>query len=138
MTTLQTKVVLILFFLVYLGYLTRSAARNHIDIYDYFSLSCVALLPLGFGLLPSLVTVISHWMGVAFPFVVLFGALFVVNFIYLHQLLNKINRQIQFNKQLVQEISLLKSSLENRKDAAGGSLPLPTASSERMSARTLL
>jgi hypothetical protein len=60
--------------------------------------------------------------------VVLFGALFVVIFIYLHRLLNKINRQTQVNKQLVQEISLLKSSLENRKDAAGGSLPFPTGS----------
>ncbi|MBI2515853.1 MAG: DUF2304 domain-containing protein [Opitutae bacterium] len=125
MTTLQTKIVLILFFLVYLSYLTRSAARNHIDIYDYFALSCVALLPLGFGLLPVPITVISHWMGVTFPFVVLFGALFVVIFVYLHRLLNQLNRQTQFNKQLVQEISLLKAALESGKRADPGTISAP-------------
>lgn len=123
--TFQTKLLLVLFFIVYIGYLTRSAARNHIDIYDYFALSCVALLPLTFGLLPEVVYLISDWMGVAFPFVVLFGALFVVIFAYLHRLLTQLNRQMQINKHLIQEISLLKAALET-----GNLAPARAANSE--------
>lgn len=109
---LQTKLALVVFFLAYMAFLTRSAARHRIDIYDYLALSCVAMLPLFFGLFPETTLRLSHLLGVEFPFVVLFGLLFLAVFAYLHHLLNRLNAQTILNAKLVQELSLLKHSVE--------------------------
>lgn len=110
--TLQTKIALIVFFLAYMLYLTRSAGRHRIDIYDYLALSCVAMLPLCFGLFPETTKRFSHLLGVEFPFVVLFGLLFFAVFAYLHHLLNRLNAQVVLNAKLVQELSLLRQAVE--------------------------
>ena len=78
-------------------------------------LSAVALVPAFFVLFPSITHSLTDMMGVAFPFVMLFGILLAVLFIFIHRLTAKLHRLEQDNYLLVQELSLLKQSHETAK-----------------------
>ena len=66
--------------------LLRKTMQGKFDLYDFLMLSMVAIIPAGFTLFPTLAYLVSHLTGVVFPFVVMFGALFLVVFVFMHNM----------------------------------------------------
>jgi len=105
--TLPTLIVVGLFAILYLTFLIRKTIRGELDLYDLLMLSMVALMPALFVFFPSLSQLVVAITGVAFPFVIMFGMLFLVVFLIVHRLTVKIHRLEMLNRRLVQEVSLL-------------------------------
>jgi hypothetical protein len=82
------------------------------DLFDSVMLALAAILPSIFVFFPGPVVALARLIGVGIPFAILFGALFVVVFVYLHSLVLRINRQQQTIVTLVQDAGLLREALE--------------------------
>ncbi len=74
-------------------------------------LSAVAIIPSAFVLLPIFAEWIAKISGVAFPFVIMFGLLFAILFIFIHRLTAKMHRLEYDNRLLIQEVSIMKSKI---------------------------
>jgi hypothetical protein len=109
-SNLHTVVIVAAFACWYLYFTARETARHKLDIYDLIMLSMVAIIPLAFVLFPGLALRVADVAGVGFPFVVMFGMLFGVLFIFIHRLTAKIHRLENDNRMLIQEVSILKAS----------------------------
>jgi hypothetical protein len=104
----QTILIISTFALCYLYFTMRKTARQQLDIYDLAMLSTVAFVPAGFVLFPAFSDWVAKISGVAFPFVVMFGLLFVILFFFIHRLTVKLHRLEHDNRLLVQEVSIIK------------------------------
>lgn len=113
---IQTVAVILLFAIWYLSVLLRRTADHKIDLYDLVMLSAVAVVPAFFALFPATTQAIADLLGVAFPFVLLFGLLLAVLFIFIHRLTVKLHRLEHDNLLLIQELSLLRHNIENKTD----------------------
>lgn len=111
----QTLVFITVFMVVYEALLIQRATRNVIDIFDLFILSLVALVPAGFAYFPHLAAYLARLVGVTFPFLLLFGFLFVVVFAYLYHVIVKLNHQQRHMTAMVQELTLLRDDLERHR-----------------------
>jgi Uncharacterized conserved protein (DUF2304). len=118
----HTMAIVVVFALSYLYFTARKTARLQIDIYDLVMLSAVAIIPSIFVLLPDLGEYLSRLSGVAFPFVIMFGALFAILFIFVHRLTAKVHRLENDNRALIQELSLLKAARSVGHAKSSGSL----------------
>lgn len=116
----QTVAIISLFALWYLYFTARETARQQLDIYDLLMLSAVAIIPAAFVLFPSFAEHVSRVAGVAFPFVIMFGALFAILFIFVHRLTAKIHRLENDCRLLIQEVSLLKAQQRINPDRSLG------------------
>jgi hypothetical protein len=106
-------VLLIVFFAVgYMFFIIRKTARRQLDLYDLVMLSTVAILPIVFVAFPQIAYWLANIAGVEFPFVVMFGMLFGILFIFIHRLTVKIHRLESDSRLLVQELSLLKQTVD--------------------------
>lgn len=112
MPQVQTIVVVAVFACVYLFYIFRKTIYGQLDLYDLIMLSMVALVPALFTFLPGLALRVSDALGVAFPFVVMFGMLFVVIFVLLHRMTTTIHKLEHRTRSLVQENGLLRYQLD--------------------------
>lgn len=112
--SLQTVVFISVFLLVYLVVLLKNAIKNTIDLYDLLILSSIAIAPSIFVFFPNIVVRIARLVGVTFPFLLLFGFLFFIVFVYLYRIVVKINNHNNMNKLLVQELSLLRQKLQQQ------------------------
>lgn len=112
-SSLQTVVIVSIFALCYLYFTARETARQQLDIYDLIMLSTVAIIPSVFVLFPTFAEWVARVSGVAFPFVVMFGLLFVILFTFIHRLTTKIHRLQHDNRLLIQEVSIMKSEIVN-------------------------
>jgi len=110
--SVETVVVISAFALIYMLVLLRKTLQGKFDLYDFLLLSTVAILPAGFALFPRLAYLISHLTGVVFPFVVMFGVLFVVVFAFMHNMTARLHRLERQNCALIQEQSLLALELQ--------------------------
>jgi len=113
--TLQTIIFLSLFVCVYLFILLRNTIKDAIDFYDFLLLSSVAVIPLFYILTPDFVTFLARLIGVSFSFLILFGSLLVIAFIYSYRLTLKFNAQNKKIVLLIQEIGLLREALVQQK-----------------------
>jgi hypothetical protein len=110
-SSLQTVVIVLIFALCYLYFTARETARQRLDLYDLIMLSAVAIIPSAFVLLPIFAEWIAKISGVAFPFVIMFGLLFAILFIFIHRLTAKMHRLEYDNRLLIQEVSIMKSKI---------------------------
>ena len=110
----ETVAVISVFALIYMLVLLRKTLQGKFDLYDFLMLSMVAIIPAGFALFPKLAYLISHLTGVVFPFVVMFGALFLVVFAFMHNITQRLHRLERQNWTLIQEQSLLALELKSR------------------------
>jgi hypothetical protein len=102
------------FALIYMLVLLRKTLQGKFDLYDFLMLSMVAILPAGFALFPNLAYLISHLTGVVFPFVVMFGVLFLVVFVFMHNMTERLHKLERQNWVLIQEQGLLAMELKRR------------------------
>lgn len=109
---LQTILVISVFAIGYLFFLIRKTAHQQLDIYDLVMLSTVAIIPFIFIAFPGIALWVAEISGVEFPFVVMYGLLFAILFIFIHRLTVKLHRLEMDNRLLIQEISLLKQIVE--------------------------
>lgn len=114
MHTIATKTIIlvVLFAIAYMFFIIRKTARRQLDIYDLVMLSTVAIIPIVFASLPQFAYWLSNLVGVEFPFVVMFGMLFAILFIFIHRLTVKIYRLESDCRLLIQELSILKLTIE--------------------------
>ncbi|MBC7456933.1 MAG: DUF2304 domain-containing protein [Bdellovibrionaceae bacterium] len=108
-TNIQTIIAVLIFAVGYLLYIARATAHNKLDIYDLIILSTVAIVPTVFVLFPAVAVYLAQVLGVMFPFVIMFGALFAILFIFVYRLTTKIHLLEHDNRLLIQEVSLLKA-----------------------------
>lgn len=111
----QTILFLSIFLLLYLAFLFHRTVKGKVDLYDFFLLSLVALLPCLFAFFPKAGIEFTHFLGVKYPFVVLFGLLFFVVFFYLNRLVVRLNDLRTRERALAQEMALLRQQLESDK-----------------------
>ena len=116
MHTINTNTYLLIAFFAaaYLAFIARKTARQQLDLYDLVMLSMVAVVPAAFTFWPSIAYSIADFAGVEFPFVVMFGALFLVLFLFVHRLTVHVHKLERDNRLLIQEISLLRLELESQ------------------------
>jgi hypothetical protein len=110
----ETVAIISGFAFIYMLVLLRKTLQGKFDLYDFLVLSTVAILPAGFALFPRLAYLISHLTGVVFPFVVMFGALFLVVFVFMHNITERLHKLERQNWALIQEQSLLALELKAR------------------------
>ena len=110
--TLQTIILVAVFSLWYMILLVRRTVSGRLDFYDLAMLSTVALLPALFVSWPELAELLGTLAGVAFPFIVMFGTLILMIFVFLHRTTIKMHEVERLNRFLIQEVSLLKHELE--------------------------
>jgi hypothetical protein len=108
----QTLILVVVFAFGYMFFMIRKTARQQLDIYDLVMLSTVAIVPSIFVVFPDGVFWITKIVGVKFPFVVMFGMLFAILFVFVHRLTVKLHRLESDNRLLIQEIGLLKQTIE--------------------------
>ena len=112
--SIQTLIVVVAFAICYMLFMIHKTAHHQLDIYDLVMLSTVAIIPCVFVLFPRVTNWIANIIGVTFPFVVMFGLLFVILFIFVHKLTVKSHRLESENRLIIQEISLLKQIVEQQ------------------------
>lgn len=110
----NTILVVVAFAALYMVFTIRKTARQQLDLYDFAMLSMVALVPGAFVVFPRFAYWLAGVAGVEFPFVVMFGALFVVLFVFVHRLTVRIHRLESDNRLLIQELGLLRERLDRR------------------------
>ena len=116
--TLPTITLIAVFVALYMGLLLVMTIRGGLDLYEFLMLSMVAIVPAVFTFFPEFTNLVGRFFGVAFPFLVMFGALFVVIFLFLHRLTVKMHRLEKRSRLLIQENGLLRQMLtESRKGA---------------------
>lgn len=103
----QTVALVALFAVVYLVVLFAKTVRGKIDLYDLIMLSMVAILPLIFVLFPALAAHMAELTGVGFPFIIMFGGLLFVVFVFMHRMTTRLHKLERNSRTLVQELSLL-------------------------------
>lgn len=103
----ETIGLILLFAVAYLVIILRKTGRSQLDLYDLVMLSTVATLPILFAVFPGFNYYISVFTGVKFPFVVLFGLLLAVIFLFINRLTARLHKLEHDNRLLVQELSLL-------------------------------
>lgn len=113
--TLHTIIFVSAFLVAYLVILIKNVKKNAIDFYDLLMLSTVAIVPSIFVFFPGTVSYLAKLTGVAFPFLLLFGLLFLIVFVYLYSLVIKIKNLDNRSILLIQELSLLRKELQQRK-----------------------
>ena len=97
---------LALFCVFYLGFLARQLYRGTIDLYDFLTLSMMAIIPATFILLPSFGHALKEVFDVAFPFVIMFSAMLLVLFVIAHHALVRVHALEHKVRKLVQELAL--------------------------------
>jgi len=110
--SLHTILLIGVFAAWYLIFIARETARQRLDLYDFAMLSTVAVIPLGVVIFPQAAVRLAEIAGVGFPFVVMFGVLFAILFIFIHRLTVKIHRLENDNRLLIQELSLQRQAAE--------------------------
>lgn len=108
----QTVILVSAFATIYLVLVLRKTLSGKFDLHDLFMLSLVAILPATFTLFPHLAENLARISGVAFPFVIMFGALFLAVFIFMHTITARIHKLERQNVALVQELALLNTEFE--------------------------
>ncbi len=123
--SIRTIIFMSLFLVGYMLVLIRNAAKNRMDLFDSAMLALAAVMPSIVVFFPGPVVEVTRFIGVEFPLVVLFGALFVVVFAYLHILVLRLNRQQRTIVSLVQEAGLMREALsrEGGEETAGQAPP---------------
>jgi hypothetical protein len=117
--SIQTLFLITLFAMFYLWHLLRKTLRDHIDFYDFLMLSMVAVIPAAFAYFPHITDKITSMMGIAFPFIIMFGLLLAVVFIIVHRLTVRIHKLETQSRLLIQEVGLLQlGDLPDKKQRA--------------------
>lgn len=111
----STIILISIFAIGYIFFISLKAVRHQLDIYDLVILSSVAIVPVIFVTFPQVSSWLANIAGVKFPFVIMFGILFAILFIFVHRLTLKINRLESDSRLLIQELSLLKQSINSEK-----------------------
>jgi len=99
----------------YMFFIIRKTTRRQLDLYDMVMLSSVAFIPVAFAIFPKFANWVASITGVGFPFVVMFGILLAILFVFIHRLTVKIHRLEADSCLLLQELSLLKQTVETRR-----------------------
>ena len=110
----NTILVVVAFAALYMVFTIRKTAHQQLDLYDFAMLSMVALVPGAFVVFPRFAYWLAAVAGVEFPFVVMFGTLFAVLFVFVHRLTVRIHRLESDNRLLIQELGLLRERLDRR------------------------
>jgi hypothetical protein len=112
-----TVIVISAFAFVYMLILLRKTLQGKFDLYDFLMLSMVAIVPAGFALFPKLGYLLSQLSGVGFPFVLMFGVLFLVVFVFMHNITARLHKLERQNWALIQEQSLLSLELKTKESS---------------------
>ena len=110
----NTYLFIALFAAAYLTFIARKTARQELDLYDFVMLSMVAVVPAAFTFCPWIAFWVAGIVGVAFPFVAMFGALFLILFLFVHRLTMQVHKLEKNNHLLIQEVGLLRHELSSR------------------------
>jgi len=114
--SIKTIVLVLSFIGGYMFFIIRKTARGKLDLYDLIMLSTVAIIPGAFAIFPGFADWVADITGVGFPFVVMFGMLFAILFIFIHRLTVKIHRLESESCLLLQELSLLKQTNRSKNE----------------------
>ena len=115
----ETSITIMTFAVLYVWYILRKTSIRKIDIYDFVMLSTVAIIPVSFVLFSGFWIFLSNKVGVAFPFVLLFGILLAAIFLFVHKLTIRFRDIESKNVVLAQELGLLKQKIFLEKTAKG-------------------
>ena len=111
--TVETVVFVSGYVIIYLFFLIRNTIRDQLDLYDFILLSMVSVMPLAFIYFPHTILFLTRFSGVTFPFVLLFGGLFLITFIMLYRHTVISHKLQKTNWKLIQELALLRLKLDD-------------------------
>ena len=105
----KPQIILVVGSIIYTLVLLRSTIRQKIELYDFVHLSSLVLIPSIFVIFPEIGIRLTSFLGVAFPFVILFSTLFVELFFLQHRNAIKLHRLEKVNRRLVQTLAIIES-----------------------------
>lgn len=101
-----------IFSIIYFLYLLKKTSENKFDFYDLIMLSMVGVIPSFFIFFQHTSILFADLLGVAFPFVVMFGLLFIALFLIIIRVMSVIHQLKLDNILLIQEVGLINSELK--------------------------
>jgi hypothetical protein len=110
--TSETEIFIAIFLVAYMWILLRQTVRRSLDVYDFLLLSAVAIVPGGLVFFPGLASRVARLIGVEFPLAIIFGALFLIVFVFLYRLVVRANLQSGATTTIVQDAGLLRLEVE--------------------------
>lgn len=111
----QTAFLVLVFLGLYELFLLWRLSKIEFDLYDFFMLSLVALVPAFFVVFPKVILTATDLVGVKFPFLLLCGGLFLAIFLIIYSLIRRINASNRKIVTLAQELALRTGPLESVK-----------------------
>jgi len=109
----KPQIFLVVGSIIYTLILLRSTIRQKIELYDFVHLSSLVLIPSIFVIFPDVGVGLTSFLGVAFPFVILFSTLFVELFFLQHRNAIKLHKIEKVNRRLVQALAIMESKDKN-------------------------
>jgi hypothetical protein len=113
--SMHTMIIVGAFGLGYLLSILTKTGYRKLDLYDLGLLSSVAVLPVMFVFFPGFAEWVGSVVGVGFPFVVMFGALFASLFVLVHRFTLQLHDMQMTKVALIQEIGLLRCELDEHR-----------------------
>lgn len=113
----QTRGLLVVFLVLYFIVLFRRALQAKLDLIDFFSLFSVAAVPGFFALFPGIFAWASSLIGIQFPFVLLFGILFLILFLFSYSLVRRLNNLQTKVSNVTQELGLAELEIRRLKES---------------------
>ncbi len=105
---IETILIILSFSIWYTWHLLHKTSCLKLDMYDFSMLSSVSIIPLSFVVFPTFWQSISDILGIGFPFILLFGMMIAIIFIFIHRLTVRLHHMSHKYTLLIQEVSLLK------------------------------
>lgn len=109
--TLETCLFIGTFFVIYMYLLTKRVVHKKVDLYDFFVLATLGVIPMCFVLFPALVSAVARLIGVEFPFLVLFGGLSAISFFMIYRLIRRTNTLRKDMTILIQRLGIIRAEL---------------------------
>lgn len=109
---IMTQIFIVIFFLSFFVFLVRKVIKGSIDLFDLFFLGLLGVIPVVFVIFPQLTSYFTALIGVKYPFLILFGGLHFVMFIYITYLSSRINKLRRNGVKIAQKLALLEEKMQ--------------------------
>ena len=106
-----TKAFLFLGSAIYLFFLFKRTLKHKLDLFDLIYLVAVVAVPCFFALAEIFSQQFAQMIGIQYPFVLMFGLIHGVTYLHTTLQAGEILKLKQKQMKLIQEVSLLKESL---------------------------
>ena len=110
----STQLFIAFFSLIVILFFLWELAMLKIELSDFLFLSSLSILPSIFGFFPIFTKNMASFLGIEFPFLLLFGSLVLILFMVVYRLIKKIRNLEKEFKTMLMDQSINKFTMEKK------------------------